>query len=101
MVALGFLDLINAPTPEARDALPDDLECPPQAVSDKTVVFFHDETIFQGNEDQPTFWGIKGTHIMRPQGKGAGIMMSDFIDESNGYLALTREEYSVAKVRNS
>lgn len=100
MVALGFLNMMNAPTPDARDALPDDLECPSQAVLDKTVVFFHDETIFQSNDDQPTFWGTKGTHIMKPKGKGAGIMVSDFVDERNGYLALTREEYNRAKVRN-
>ena len=100
MVALGFLNSMNAPSEEARKALPTDLECPPQEVLEKTVVFFHDESTFQSNEDQPTFWGTKGTHIIKPKGRGAGIMVSDFIDEINGYLALTQEEFDRAKTTN-
>lgn len=83
LVALGFPNAANAPTAEARDALPDDIECLSQAVLDKTVVFFHDETTFQSNDDQETFWGTKRTHIMKPKSKGAGIMVSNFIDERN------------------
>ena len=100
MVGLGFLNLENAPTDEAKQALPTDLECPSQAILDKTIVFFHDKSTFQCNDDQPTFWGTKGTHIIKPKSKGSGIMVSDFIDEHNGYLALTREEYDHAKVNN-
>ena len=33
---------------------------------------------------------------MRPKSKGAGIMVSDFIDEHNGYLQLMNEEYTHA-----
>lgn len=93
MVALGFLNKHNAPTETAKLALPGDLVCPTQAVLDKTVVFFHDESTFQANEDQPTFWGTKGTTVMKPKSKGSGIMVSDFVDEINGYLCLTHEEY--------
>ena len=98
MVTLGFLSAANAPTDEAKSALHDDLECPPPTVLDKTVVFFHDESTFLCNDDQSTFWEEKGTHIIKPKSKGAGIMVSDFIDEKNGYLALTKEEYDRAKV---
>lgn len=97
MIALGFLNRNNAPTDEARNALPADLECPPEEILNKTVVIFHDESTFQCNDDQPTFWGTKGTVAIKPKHKGAGIMVSDFIDEKNGYLALTQEEYDVAK----
>ena len=100
MVALGFLNTNNAPTVEAKEALPTDLSCPPQDVLDKTVVLFHDESTFQSNEDQATFWGTKGTHVLKPKGRGVGIMVSDFIDEHNGYLALTQEEYDQAKLAN-
>ena len=31
--------------------------------------------------------------MLRPKSKGSGIRVSDFIDERNGYLALTNEEY--------
>ena len=34
---------------------------------------------------------------MRPKSKGAGIMVSDFIDEHSGYLHLTDEEHASAK----
>ena len=97
MAALGFLNRSNAPTEEAKAALPMDLESPSSEIIDKTVIFFHDESTFQSNDDQSTFWGEKGTTIMRPKSKGAGIMVSDFIDEKNGYLGLTQEEYDQAK----
>lgn len=61
-------------------------------------MFFHDESTFQCNDDQSTFWGTEGTRIIKPKSKGSGIMVSDFIDEKNGYLTLTLEEYKRAKV---
>lgn len=97
MVALGFLSSSNAPTDEAKKALPLDLRAPAPEVVEKTIVIFHDETTFQANDDQPTLWAEKGTTVMRPKSKGSGIMVSDFIDEKNGYLALTEEEYEAAK----
>ena len=66
----------------------------------KTVLFFHDESTFHVNKDQPFQWGKKGTYMLRPKSKGSGIMISDFIDERNGYLVLTKEEFRSAKVNN-
>lgn len=43
-------------------------------------------------------WGEKGTAVMRPKSKGSGIMVSDFIEEKHGYLALTQEEYDRVKL---
>ena len=100
MVSLGFLNESNAPTEEAKKALPSDLHGPPQEVADKTIILFHDESTFQSNEDQPTLWAEKGTNVMRPKSKGSGIMVSDFIDERNGYLQLSDEEYSRAKEKD-
>lgn len=57
---------------------------------DKTVVLFHDESTFQANDNEPTFWRPKDTKVMRPKSKG---MVSHFIDECNGYLTLTMDEY--------
>ena len=45
-------------------------------------------------------WGVKGQKVIKPKSKGAGIMVSDFIDEFNGFLALTDEEYEQAKASN-
>ena len=38
--------------------------------------------------------GVKGQHVIRPKTRGAGIMVSDFINEYNGYLRLSEEEFS-------
>ena len=98
MAALGFLNIENAPTDDAKNALPPDLTCPPADVLDQTVVFFHDESTFQLNKDQSTYWETKDTHIMKLKSRGAGIMVSDFIEERSGYIAFTQQEYNHAKV---
>ena len=56
-----------------------------------------DESTFQDNDDQPIFWAEKGTNVMRLKPKGSGIKISDFIEERDGYLALTKEQYDAVK----
>ena len=97
MASLGFLNSDNAPTDDAKKALPTDITSPSLNVIDKIVFLFHDETTFQANEDQPTLWAPKGTKVIQPKSKGSGIMISDFICEQSGYLALNDEEYEQAK----
>ena len=97
MIGLGFLNKNNVPTPEAAASLPTDLECPSDDQVSKTVVIFHDESTFQSNDDQKTSWGSKDMQILKPKSKGSGIMVSDFIEEHNGYLRLTAEEFEEAK----
>lgn len=99
MVALGCFNADNTPTKAAKLSLPSGLHCPEKAITDKTVIFFHDESMFQANEDQSTFWGAKGTVVIKPKNKGASII-SDFIDERNG-LCLTQEEYTRAREADS
>ena len=60
------------------------------------MCFFHDESTFNSNEDQPTQWGERGQHVLKPKSKGSGIMVLDFVNELDGYLALTDEEYHEA-----
>ena len=72
-------------------------EYPPADIVEKTVVIFHDESIFSAKEDQHTQWGTSDTITIKPKSKGSGIMVSDFIDEHNGYLALTEDEHQKAK----
>lgn len=81
-----------------KKALPSDLEPPYSEQLNKTVIIFHDESTFQANDDQPTLWAEKGTSVMRPKSKGSGIMVSDFIEEKNGYVALSEEEYDKCKL---
>ena len=83
LCAVGVLNKKNAPIPDAADSLPSDLDCPSD---DQIVVIFHDESTFQANDDQTKFWGAKDMVVLRPKSRGAGIMVSDFIDEHNGYL---------------
>ena len=95
MTKIGFLHFTNAPTESAMRALPD-VDAPTNERRAKT----HDESTFMSNEDQPTQWGMKGEKMMKPKSKGAGIMVSDFIDEHNGFLALSDEEHDRVKVSN-
>ncbi len=101
MIGLGFLNQSNAPTEEAKQALCQFNLNPQPSLVEKTVIIFHDESTFQCNDDETTFWGEKGTAVMRPKSRGSGIMVSDFIEERNGYLSLSREEYDIAKVSDS
>ena len=100
MVELGFLHPSEAPTPDAARAFPPSVPLPLSEVRVKTVVIFHDESTFHANEDQKSMWGVKGEHMLRPKSKGAGYMVSDFVDEHNGYLALTDEEFDRASQTN-
>lgn len=38
--------------------------------------------------------------MLHPKSKGSGIMVSDFVDENNSYLALPDEEFDAANVSN-
>ena len=79
--------------------MPPDLECPPDSVVEKTVVLFHDESTFQANDYERTQWGKKDNYMLVPKSRGAGIMVSDFICEQDGYLYLTEEEYAAGLER--
>lgn len=97
MLKLGFLHFTNAPTPDAIKAIPDDIEPPTADRRFKTVYLFRDESTFHSNEDQDLKWGIKGEKILKQKSKVAGIMVSDFIHNHNGFLALNDAEYEEAK----
>ena len=63
-------------------------------------MIFHDESTFNANDDQTLQSGIKGEGMLRPKSKRSGIMVSDFIDERNGYLRLTDEEFEQANAKD-
>ena len=67
----------------------------------KWLFFFHDESTFSANEDQNIVGGGGGGQkTIKPKSKGAVIMVSDFIDEHQGFLARTDEGYKTAKASN-
>ena len=101
MTKIGFLHFTTAPTDNAARALPTDLDRPTLEQRSKTVVFFHDESTFLFNEDQTTQWGLEGERMLRLKSKGSGKMVSDFVDEHSGFLALSDVEYESAKISHS
>ena len=97
VMKIGFLQFTDAPTPEAAKALPADIEPPIAERREKLVVFCHNESTFQCNDDQNMQWGYKGEKMMKPKSKGAGIMVSDFVDQHHGFLAFSSEQYERVK----
>ena len=92
MVANGFPNRNNIPIPSIESAFSSDLESPPDKIIQKLIIF-HDESTSQANDEENWMWGEHGQCVLKPKSCGSGIMVSDFIDEHNGYLRLTDEEY--------
>ena len=46
----------------------------------------HDESTFYANCDQSHYWGDSQTSVLKQKSLGNSIMVSDFIDECDGYL---------------
>ena len=86
------------PMPSIESAFPSDLEIPRDEVI-KSIVIFHDESTFQANDEESWMWGEHEQCVLKPKSRGSGIMVSDFIDEHNGYLRLTNEEFRQAAGR--
>ena len=66
----------------------------------KLVLIYHDESIFNVNEAQTWMWGTADKPAILPKTKGSGIMVSDFIDEHNGFLRLSLDELEDARTSN-
>ena len=86
------------PTADSKSSIPTDIE--PLERCSKTVVICHDESTFFSNEDQSFMWGTKDQKMIKPKSKDSGIIVSDFIDEFGGFLALSSTEYETAKLLN-
>ena len=55
----------------------------------------HDESTYHANSDQTYFWGDEETNVLRQKSLGASTMVSDFIEEVNGFL---RDGENMARV---
>ena len=99
MVGNGFLNKSNMSMPSIESAFLSDLEIPRDEVIKKSIVIFHDESTFQANDEESWMWGEHELCVLKPKSHGSGIMVSDFIDEHNGYLRLTNEEFRQAAGR--
>ena len=90
MTSLGFLHETNTPNQESASHLP---SVPVSKERENTIFWFHDKSTFNANEDEPTMWKDDTMQVIKPKGRGAGIMVSDFIEEKDGYLALPDSTY--------
>ena len=52
---------------------------------------------FHSNDGQGWLWAEAGKQPIRPKGQGRGIMVSDFVDEHNGYLRLSNQQYEESR----
>lgn len=98
MTEVGFLRPDNAPTApteEAAGALPVDVPHMTKEEGEKCIVWFHDESAYNTTEDTQMLWGEKGKLPIKLKGKGSSIMVSEFIEEKDGYLALSDEQYDL------
>ena len=100
MTEYGFLRPDNAPTEEAAQALPADVPHMSKEEGEKRIVWFHDESAYNTAEDTPILWGEKGKLPIKPKGRGSSIMVSEFIEEQDGYLALSDQQYKFEVARN-
>lgn len=48
-----------------------------------TIFWFHDENT---NDDQSVVWKDDTMQVMRPKGRGAGLMVPDLIEERDSFL---------------
>jgi transposase len=56
-----------------------------EGVDQPVIIVYHDESIYNVNDDQRSFWQDGETPSMKSKGKGLGIMVSDFLTEE-GFL---------------
>lgn len=85
----------NVSTSEAVASLSTDLKCSLADWVSKTRNFYNEST-FQANHDQRTFWSTKDMQNLKPKSRSSGIMVLDIIEEHNGYPHLSDVEYREA-----
>ena len=88
------LELQHLPPPKCDDELRSEEEDDERARrtaqgAKQLVLIYHDESPYSTNDDERKVWTDGQVGHIRPKGRGSGIMVSDFIDEHNGYLRLT------------
>ena len=79
-VGLGFINGKLATTLQLRKQ--NVLSLLLQERVDKTVIFFHDASIYHVNEEQPSFWGEGNTRVLKPKSKGVVFDVVDERDDS-------------------
>lgn len=91
----------EAPTDDAKNAFPSDLESPSPDRRAKNIFIFHDESTFNANEDEYLQWGTADSQLIQPKSRWVWNYGFRFHHWKGWlYLRLTKEEYKAAKGRN-
>ena len=91
---LEILESTHLPPPLPSDGITA-MSTGSHSASKKLVLIFHDESCFHSHEAQDWQWAEEGRLVIRPKGKGRGLMVSDFIDEYDGFL---KHDHTEARV---
>ncbi len=86
MCQYGFIVPSNAPNEEAEELLK---HVELKNNWDNTIFWFHDESTFNANDDEVTMWNEDSMQVIKPKGRGATLIVSDFIEERDEYLAIS------------
>ena len=54
----------------------------------RLILVTHDESCFSSNDGRKTIWMDKDRNVLRPNGDGRSIMVSEFLCECHGHLQL-------------
>ena len=84
-----------SPPPRSNERPP--TPSPDAEMRKKLVLLYDDESIFNSYEGQIWMWAAQGTPAIQPKTKGAGVIVSDFVDLHRGYLQLTDTEHAVTQ----
>jgi len=71
-----------------------DIEC---GAVKRHILVTHDESTFHANDDKKHGWGPEGEQPLKKKGRGRGLMVSDFLLDTVGRLAVSEEEYTAMK----
>ena len=94
---MKFLESIHKPPPTCDDGILS-WHSGKETATRNVVFIYHDETIFFANDAPSQGWhDDMGSRQLRPKGRGKGLMISDFVEEYNGFLSLTDEELQRAQ----
>ena len=94
---LKALEATHKPSPTCANGIPS-WNAGDKTKQKQVVFIYHDETIFKANDAPSMGWhDPQGSRATRPKGKGKDIMISDFVEEYEGFLALTEDELQRAR----
>ena len=54
-----------------------------------TIFCFHDKSTYHANNDEVMMWKDETMQVLKPKGRSACLMASNFIEECDGCLALS------------